>query len=146
MPIDHVSNGCISDLQASKAFYEKALAPLGYKMIYDISPYAIGFGTVSYKGDFWLSGPNPEGSRIGEVKNTTHIAFKGTRAQVHAFHEAAIQGLNLSSLVQKFVWVRFNALDHIAGGKCNGPPGFRPQYHPLYYGSFILDPDGNNIE
>ncbi|KAF8684562.1 Glyoxalase bleomycin resistance protein dioxygenase [Rhizoctonia solani] len=124
MAIDHVSNGSVSDLQASKVFYEKALAPLGYKLIHDISPYAIGFGTGSYKADFWLSGPDPNGSRTGEVKNTMHIAFAGTRAQVHAFHEAAIQ----------------------AGGKCNGAPGFRPQYHPLYYGSFILDPDGNNVE
>ncbi|ELU39476.1 hypothetical protein AG1IA_06494 [Rhizoctonia solani AG-1 IA] len=74
MAIDHVSNGSVSDLQASKVFYEKALAPLA---------------------DFWLSGPDPNGSRTGEVKNTMHIAFAGTRAQVHAFHEAAIQGSSI---------------------------------------------------
>ncbi|KAJ1302861.1 hypothetical protein OPQ81_003163 [Rhizoctonia solani] len=123
MPLDHIGNGCIADLQASKTFYEKALAPLGYKVIHDISPYAIGFGTGPYKPDFWLSGC-PTRPERREVTQTMHIAFQGSRAQVHAFHEAAIQ----------------------AGGKCNGPPGFRPQYHPLYYGSFILDPDGNNIE
>ncbi|CAE6445934.1 unnamed protein product [Rhizoctonia solani] len=126
MPLDHIGNGNIADLQASKVFYEKALAPLGYKVIHDISPHALGFGTGPYTADFWLSGSSPteSGPERREVTQTMHIAFKGTRAQVHAFHEAAIQ----------------------AGGKCNGPPGFRPQYHPLYYGSFILDPDGNNIE
>ncbi|CUA69445.1 hypothetical protein RSOLAG22IIIB_14010 [Rhizoctonia solani] len=126
MPLDHVGNGNITDLQASKVFYEKALAPLGYKVVHDISPHAIGFGTGPYTADFWISGSgstNPESERR-EAGQIMHIAFKGSRAQVHAFHEAAIQ----------------------AGGKCNGPPGFRPQYHPLYYGSFIFDPDGNNIE
>lgn len=121
MTIDHVGYGRVTDLQVSRAWYEQALAPLGYKVVIDISPQAIGFGTNAYKPDFWIAG-SEDPSR--GVTTSMHIAFSGTRAQVHAFHEAAIK----------------------AGGKCNGPPGFRPQYHPFYYGAFVVDPDGNNIE
>lgn len=79
-------------------------------------PNAAGFGRDS--PDFWIA--------AGEPKTTPmHFAFKAnTRADVDAFYSAAIA----------------------AGGKDNGPPGIRPQYHPNYYGAFVFDPDGHNIE
>jgi catechol 2,3-dioxygenase-like lactoylglutathione lyase family enzyme len=77
---------------------------------------AAGFG-IDKKPDFWIG--------VHDKAQTAHVAFaaKG-RQQVRAFYEAAIA----------------------AGGKDNGPPGLREQYHPNYYGAFVLDPDGHNIE
>ncbi|KAF8592973.1 Glyoxalase/Bleomycin resistance protein/Dihydroxybiphenyl dioxygenase [Ceratobasidium sp. AG-I] len=125
MPLDHIGLDQVANLQASRAFYEKALKPLGYEVRMDFSPAAIGFGTSTYAVDFWIAGgKDGENSAAKTVLASGHVAFKGTRAQVQAFHEAAIH----------------------AGGKCNGPPGFRLNYHPFYYGAYVLDPDGNNIE
>ncbi|KAG8718816.1 hypothetical protein FRC09_012058 [Ceratobasidium sp. 395] len=129
MPLDHVGIGGIKDFDASRAFYEQALAPLGYKILMTF-PHVFGFGTGMCSPDFWIAGCDAGcDARSSDVPvpmstSGTHVAFKGTRTQVHAFYKAAIQ----------------------AGGKCNGPPGFRPHYHPLYYGTFVLDPSGNNIE
>ncbi len=119
--LDHVGFA-VSDYPASKAFYEKALAPLGIGVIMEVTPEMTG--SVSYCGfgagkpDFW----------IGEGKSLQaplHVAFAAaSRALVDAFYEAAIA----------------------AGGKDNGGPGLRPQYHENYYGAFVLDPDGHNIE
>jgi len=76
-----------------------------------------GFG-VAPKPDFWISEGTPNAPRV-------HIAFRAeSRAIVDAFHRAALA----------------------AGGRENGPPGLRPHYHPNYYGAFVLDPDGHNIE
>jgi catechol 2,3-dioxygenase-like lactoylglutathione lyase family enzyme len=76
----------------------------------------VGFGE-SAKPDFWI--------RQGEVGAAVHVAFASEdRATVDAFHEAAMA----------------------AGGRDNGGPGLRPEYHPSYYGAFVFDPDGNNIE
>ncbi len=106
----------VSDYEKSKAFYKAALAPLGYVLIKEIYGNA-GFGAEG-KPDFWLH----------QGEKTTlqlHVAFNTKdRATVSAFHEAAIA----------------------AGGKDNGPPGIRTMYHPHYYGAFVLDPDGHNIE
>jgi catechol 2,3-dioxygenase-like lactoylglutathione lyase family enzyme len=78
--------------------------------------FAAGFG-VAGKPDFWIG--------RGEVKQTIHVAFRASgRAMVRAFYDAAIA----------------------AGGKDNGAPGPRPHYHEHYYGGFVLDPDGHNIE
>jgi catechol 2,3-dioxygenase-like lactoylglutathione lyase family enzyme len=77
---------------------------------------ACGLG-VKGKPDFWIG--------EGQVGHTQHIAFRSSdRARVRAFHEAALK----------------------AGGRDNGAPGLRPNYHPAYYGAFVFDPDGNNIE
>lgn len=119
--IDHTGIS-VSDFEASKAFYDAALAPLGAKLLMMVpEEYTGGRKVGGYgveKGDFWLS----EGAA---QTPTIHIAFKaGSRAEVDAFHEAAVA----------------------AGGKDNGKPGLRPQYHENYYGAFVLDPDGNNIE
>jgi catechol 2,3-dioxygenase-like lactoylglutathione lyase family enzyme len=111
--IDHMGIR-VADLARSIAFYERALAPLGYALIMKGDGFA-GFGAG--KPDFWLA--------QGKATDSIHVAIgaKG-RDQVRAFHAAALA----------------------AGGKDNGGPGVRAQYHPDYYGAFILDPDGHNIE
>ena len=112
--IDHMAI-LVSDLDASVAFYTRALAPLGYEVVMRF-PQFVGFG-VAGKPDFWIS--------IGAPSDKLHIAFRARgRAEVRAFYEAAIA----------------------AGGKDNGPPGIRALYHPNYYGAFVLDGDGHNIE
>ena len=106
----------VSDLERSIAFYTKALAPLGYTLIRNYPDMAAGFG-VAPKPDFWVG-------KGGDAKHA-HIAFRASgRAQVREFYAAAIA----------------------AGGKDNGAPGVRPHYHEHYYGAFVLDPDGHNIE
>ena len=114
--IDHIGIA-VRDLDASVAFYEKALAPLGYALIMKFDGHAAGFGEAG-KPDFWIGAGGDGNQRV-------HVAFRtGGRAKVRAFYEAAIA----------------------AGGKDNGGPGTRPQYHEHYYGAFVLDPDGHNIE
>ena len=113
--LDHVGLE-VKDYGKSKAFYQAALAPLGYELIMEMDDWA-GFG-VGGKPYFW----------INQGKHTTppvHVAFNSdNRAKVQAFHAAALK----------------------AGGKDNGPPGIRAHYHPHYFGAFVLDPDGHNIE
>jgi catechol 2,3-dioxygenase-like lactoylglutathione lyase family enzyme len=115
--IDHIGFP-VSDYAKSKAFYEKALAPLGYKMIMEApGAVACGFGKDG-KPDFWLGAD-------GAMKGTVHVAIAvESRAIVDAFHQAALA----------------------TGGKDNGAPGIRAHYHQNYYGAFVLDPDGHNIE
>jgi catechol 2,3-dioxygenase-like lactoylglutathione lyase family enzyme len=121
--IDHVGFP-VSDYTRSKSFYEKALAPLGYALVMEVtaaqaesgSP-AAGFG-IGGKPDFWIGGE-------GGLSKPLHVAIAADhRSAVDAFHRAALA----------------------AGGKDNGAPGLRPQYHSNYYGAFVLDPDGHNIE
>jgi catechol 2,3-dioxygenase-like lactoylglutathione lyase family enzyme len=114
--IDHVSVKT-SDQAASRRFYEKALAPLGYEVLMEFEEgHVVGMG-VGRKPDFWFSS--------GDASNPIHVAFSAPdRATVDAFHAAALA----------------------AGGKDNGAPGLRPEYHAGYYGAFVLDPDGNNVE
>lgn len=120
--IDHMGV-TVSDPAKSRRFYESALAPLGYKMMMEIPKEltggrsVMGFG-VPPKPDFWASEGTPNEPRI-------HVAFRAeSREQVDAFYKAAMA----------------------AGGRDNGPPGPRPHYHEDYYGAFVLDPDGHNIE
>ena len=114
--IDHMSYN-VSDYQKSRDFFLKALAPLGYEMAMEFGNSAAGFG-VDGKPDFGIAQGEPPKDRI-------HVAFTcATRAQVDAFYSAAIA----------------------AGGVDHGKPGLRPNYHPNYYGAFVLDPDGQNIE
>ena len=106
----------VSDLGRSKRFYEEALSPLGYGLIMEHADLAAGFGRAG-KPDFWI--------KQGAVSSGVHVAFTSPdHATVGAFHAAAVA----------------------AGGRDNGQPGLRPEYHPTYYGAFVLDPDGNNIE
>lgn len=120
--IDHTGVN-VSNFDLSKAFYEKALAPLGYKVLMEVAAEesggyrGAGFG-VPPKPDFWVGSGSANSPAV-------HVAFRaGNRAEVNAFYKAAIA----------------------AGGKDNGPPGLRPHYHPNYYGAFVRDPDGHNIE
>ncbi len=116
--IDHVDL-LVADLEASRRFYEAALAPLGFGVV-DQSATSSGFG-VEGAEDFAINLIAP-----GDPPTTSaHVAFVAEdRAAVDAFYAAALA----------------------AGGRDNGPPGLRPQYHPGYYAAFVLDPDGNNIE
>jgi catechol 2,3-dioxygenase-like lactoylglutathione lyase family enzyme len=106
----------VTDVARSKAFYRPALAPLGYQVLMESEQFA-GFG-VPPKPDFWVG-------QGASNKPPIHVAFRAeTRGQVDAFYKAAIA----------------------AGGTDNGAPGPRPHYHANYYGAFVLDPDGHNIE
>jgi catechol 2,3-dioxygenase-like lactoylglutathione lyase family enzyme len=120
--IDHLGLG-VRDFAASKAFYAKALQPIGYELLMEFAAVgteghaAAGFGAPP-KPDFWIGGGKPNVPPV-------HVAIQAaTRAQVDAFYQAALA----------------------AGGRDNGAPGVRPAYHPDYYGAFVLDPDGHNIE
>ena len=120
--IDHMALK-VSDPVTSRRFYAAALAPLGYRMLNQIPTeytgglVVTGFG-VPPKADFWVGQGTPETPRV-------HVAFRAdSAAAVDAFYRAALA----------------------AGGRDNGPPGPRPHYHARYYGAFVLDPDGHNIE
>jgi len=106
----------VRDIGRSKEFYARALAPLGYAVEME---YQGGCGLgVAGKPDLWLS-QDPDAVR------PMHFAFQAAdRKSVDAFHAAAMA----------------------AGGKDNGPPGIRKDYHPTYYGAFVLDADGHNVE
>jgi len=120
--LDHIGFP-VSDYERSKAFYEAVLAPLGIRLLKDVDLSDEG-GPAGYAGfgaqrpQFWIgTGKTPTGR--------LHVAFAAIdRAQVRAFYEAALK----------------------AGAQDNGPPGLRPHYHANYYGAFVLDPDGHNIE
>lgn len=118
MSLDHLGIST-RDYDVSRAFYEKALAPLGIRpmMVFDNEGgRTTGFGDTN--PFLWIG----EG---GVVSGRLHIALSArSRAEVDAFYAAAIA----------------------AGGRDNGAPGLRPHYHKDYYGAFVLDPDGHNIE
>jgi len=120
--LDHVG-ATVSDLTRSRAFYDAALAPLGIAVIMEVTPEQTGgTGHLGYGSQgrpyFWIGDGAPVTGRL-------HVALAApNRKAVDAFHAAALA----------------------AGGRDNGPPGLRPHYHPNYYGAFVLDPDGLNIE
>lgn len=126
--LDHITIS-VQDYEKSKAFYLAALKPMGYSLLIEVQGFAgfgnaqnyLGFGHADNAGPiatFWMH-------ESDKPTRNTHIAF-GTqdRKVVDAFYQAALN----------------------AGGKDNGAPGLRAHYHPNYYGAFVLDPDGNNIE
>lgn len=120
--IDHLGIN-VADFDASKAFYDKAMAPLGASLLYMVPlEYTGGEKVGGYGRDrpvFWLQ-EGKDGQKAHQ-----HVAFTArSRAEVDAFHAAALA----------------------AGGKDNGGPGLRPHYHENYYGAFVFDPDGNNVE
>ncbi|MEX2253759.1 MAG: VOC family protein [Thermoleophilaceae bacterium] len=116
--LDHLGLN-VSDYDAAKAFYERALAPLGLEVLWEPIPNACGFGDPEVKKPFfWIATRGPAQTEV-------HVAFAAEdRETVDAFHAAALA----------------------AGATDNGPPGVREIYHPDYYGAFVLDLDGNNVE
>jgi catechol 2,3-dioxygenase-like lactoylglutathione lyase family enzyme len=117
--LDHLGLD-VTDFERSKAFYERALAPLGIGVLMEPVAGVAGFGEQrDQKPYFWI-GQRERGPQTG-----VHVAFGvDSRELVDAFHAAALE----------------------AGGTDNGGPGVRELYHPHYYGAFVLDPDGNNVE
>jgi catechol 2,3-dioxygenase-like lactoylglutathione lyase family enzyme len=115
--LDHLSIQC-ADVAASTTFYDVVLAPLGGERIMD-GGNVIGYG-VPPKPDFWIAPRN-----TGEGFRESHIAFTAAdRATVRAFFEAGVD----------------------SGAEVLHPPRVWPEYHPNYYGAFLRDPDGNNVE
>jgi catechol 2,3-dioxygenase-like lactoylglutathione lyase family enzyme len=122
--LDHVGIP-VSNFERSKAFYLLALKPLGYDLITEVLSNESGTNQAGFgagkRPQFWIG----EGTPAKPVKGHVHFAFEAkTRDAVRAFYDAAIR----------------------AGGSANGAPGLRPHYHTNYYGAFVLDPDGYNIE
>jgi catechol 2,3-dioxygenase-like lactoylglutathione lyase family enzyme len=117
MILDHVGIP-VTQLEKSKVFFGKALAPLGIEIVMEVDD-AAGLGKDG-RPEFWI-GMHRSSAAVVPV----HVAFTArSRADVDAFHRAALA----------------------AGGTSNGAPGIRAHYHPDYYGAFVLDPDGHNIE
>jgi len=120
--LDHIGFP-VSDYARSKAFYEKALATLGYRVVMEVTKEQSGgtyegAGFGDNKPYFWIGSGKP-------LTGALHVAFVAKdRSAVDAFYKAALAE---------------GALD-------NGPPGLRPHYHPNYYGAFVRDPDGHNVE
>jgi catechol 2,3-dioxygenase-like lactoylglutathione lyase family enzyme len=112
---DHVVLGA-SDYEASKAFFLKALEPIGVEVVME-GPLGVEL-SADGKSSLCIR-------RTPETPSPLHLAFRAeNRRQVEAFHRAAIEG----------------------GARDNGPPGLRPQYHPAYYAAFVIGPDGHNVE
>jgi catechol 2,3-dioxygenase-like lactoylglutathione lyase family enzyme len=120
--IDHLGIA-VRNHAASKAFYLAALAPLGIGVVMEVPKSESGASSdhtglgANGKPFFWIT--------EGQVAGAMHLALVAeTRAQVDAFYAAALK----------------------AGGRDNGPPGIRAHYHPDYYGAFVMDPNGVNLE
>ncbi len=120
--LDHVGMP-VSDYERSKVFYSKVLKPLGYDLVFEVSSKetggnrSAGFG-AGKRPQFWIGTGKP-------IKGAVHFAFTAkNRESVRAFYDAAMK----------------------AGGSDNGAPGLRPHYHENYFGAFVHDPDGHNIE
>lgn len=120
--LDHLAID-VSDLARSRAFYEQALAPLGY-VLRGLHAQSIAFGNATPApgddpgGSFWICQGTPQPQCV-------HLAFR-------APNRAAVQAFYLAALAE--------------GGTDNGAPGLRPHYHAHYYAAFVLDPDGYNVE
>jgi len=120
--IDHIGLS-VTDYEKARAFYAKALAPLGYQLLMEVplehtGGIGVGGFGIAPKPDFWIDGH-------GKPSPQLHVCFAASsRAMVDAFYKAAMA----------------------AGGRDNGAPGLRPHYHPDYYGAFVFDLDGHNIE
>jgi len=116
--IDHVGFA-VSDFERSRQFYGAVLKTLGIELLADFAikgDQHAGFGRG--KPDFWISTGKP-------LRGSVHVAFTArSRAEVSAFYSVAVS----------------------MGGRDNGPPGIRAHYHPNYFGAFVLDPDGHNVE
>jgi catechol 2,3-dioxygenase-like lactoylglutathione lyase family enzyme len=122
--LDHMTFR-VHDIAQARHFYSAALAPLGYSLRVDAcydGVNLLGFGVGEHMDTWFVDGPSPHGA---PPTTGCHLAWAAPdRAAVDAFHAAALQ----------------------AGGRDNGAPGLRPMYGPHYYGGFVIDPEGNNVE
>lgn len=117
MIIDHIGFN-VSDFAGARAFFVQALEPLGIGIVQEGEGWAMLGRPGDLEGGFWFGA-------FGPPPGPVHVAFRAAdRDQVRRFHAAALA----------------------AGGRDNGAPGLRPQYHPHYYGAFVIGPDGHNIE
>jgi len=120
--LDHIGF-TVNEFDRSKRFYEVALAPLSITLLMEVTPEQTGLGShagfgADGKPFFWIG-------NHGQPATAVHVAFTAqSRASVNEFYRTALG----------------------VGGRDNGAPGLRPHYHEHYYGAFVLDPDGNNIE
>jgi catechol 2,3-dioxygenase-like lactoylglutathione lyase family enzyme len=120
--LDHIGFA-VNEYDRSKRFYELALAPLSITLLMEVTPEQTGLGShAGFGADghpfFWIGNQ-------GRPASGVHVAFTAqSRAAVDEFYRAAVR----------------------VGGRDNGAPGLRPHYHANYYGAFVLDPDGNNVE
>jgi catechol 2,3-dioxygenase-like lactoylglutathione lyase family enzyme len=122
--LDHIGIN-VSDYERSKSFYAKALEPLGVTLVMEFGK-AAGFGRDG-KPDFWIGEGTTSFQKPEHLAAITpvHVSFVArSRKEVDAFHAAALA----------------------AGARDNGGPGIRKEYHPSYYGAFVIDPDGHNVE
>ena len=130
--LDHMTFR-VADIDTTRAFYDAALAPLGYALTYageHGGSHMLGYGFADASAprgvriDTWfMDGPSPYAGH--PVTTGCHLCWRApNRAAVDAFYAAAMRH----------------------GAKDNGAPGLRPHYHPNYYGAFVIDPDGNNVE
>ena len=122
--LDHISLGC-ADLEASSAFYDVTLAPLGYRRVFARN-IGIAYGPGPGRDGllFWIIQPS-SGAAAARGNRGNHVAFRASqRGDVDAFYDAALT----------------------AGGKANGEPGLRPEYSDTYYAAFVRDLDGHKIE
>jgi len=117
--INHLSIG-VRDVARAKSFYDATLGALGYKCL-SAGETSLGYGDGSVA--LWI---NEAKSPVKADPNSgLHLCFTAaSRKAVDSFHKAALK----------------------AGGKDNGKPGLRTDYSPDYYGAFVIDPDGNNVE
>lgn len=119
--LDHIGFP-VTDYQRSRAFYQRVLAPLGYGIVMEVTPESGGVGSHAGFGRdrpfFWITTGEP-------IRGVLHVAFRAAdQDEVDRFYGVALA----------------------EGATDNGPPGLRPHYHPTYYGAFVFDPDGHNIE
>ncbi len=123
--LDHMTFR-VASLARSESFYTPVLQSLGYQLDHRFEldgQKMIGYSLTGRTDTWFVEGPSPHGGPL--ISSGTHLAWSAaSRAQVDAFHAVALA----------------------AGGTDNGAPGVRPHYHPNYYGAFVIDPDGNNIE
>jgi len=120
---NHISIG-VRDIARTRKFYDAALKPLGYSMVWPVAGYGYGYGAVKGEPKLWIGLPLAK-RRKPKASAGSHVALvAANRKAVDAFYKAAIK----------------------AGGKDNGKPGLRPEYDPNYYGAFVFDPEGHAIE
>jgi len=118
--LHHVSIG-VADLTRAAQFYDRVLQTIGFRRVFEVLPYGIGYGDK--QPSFWVQLPHDQ--RAASTGNGVHIAFNATSEEmIRAFHRAALE----------------------AGGSDDGGPGPRPNYGPDYFGAFVRDLDGNKLE